>query len=47
LSVVGPCIARVEVTGPLEMVLDDLRFTPGGIVPAVTRSWARLKRYYR
>jgi len=47
LSVSATSISRVIVSGPEVMVLDDLRFTPGGIVPALATSWGRVKAIYR
>src|SRR5262245_61100546 len=46
LIVVAPGIREVEVTGPRVMVLDDLRFTVGAVVPVRSHSWAGLKRLY-
>lgn len=47
VSVSAPGIVRVEVAGPVVMVLDDLRFTPGSIVPALAKSWGQVKAVYR
>ena len=46
LAVVAPGIREVEVGGPRVMVLDDLRFTVGAVVPVRAHSWAGLKRLY-
>ena len=47
LTVSAPGIRQVVVSGPSVMVLDDLRFTPGGVVPVKRTSWARIKRLFR
>jgi hypothetical protein len=47
LSVTATSIQRVILGGPTPIVFDDLRFTPGGIVPTTSSSWARLKALYR
>ena len=47
LSVTATSIKRVVLSGSPIAVFDDLRFTPGGIVPTASTSWGRLKAYYR
>lgn len=47
VGVTGPSISYVVITGPVQLVLDDLRFTPGAPVPTQSRSWARVKAAYR
>ena len=47
LGVTGPGIVRVVLSGGITMVVDDLRFTPGGVVSVASRSWGQLKSIYR
>jgi hypothetical protein len=47
LAVTAPSITRVVLGGGHVLVVDDLRFTPGGIVAAAARSWGQVKAIYR
>jgi hypothetical protein len=47
LGVSGVGIVRVVLHGPSVLVVDDLRFTPGGVVGVASHSWGRLKALYR
>jgi len=47
ISVSAPGIVRVQVAGPTVMVMDDLRFTPGSVVPVLAKSWGQVKTVYR
>jgi hypothetical protein len=47
MTVTAPSILRVVLQGPVTCVFDDLRFTPGGIVPTAATRWGRLKALYR
>lgn len=47
LGVTAPSISRVVLSGGGIFVADNLRFTPGGIVPARAHSWGQLKAFYR
>ncbi len=47
VGVTGPSISYVVITGPTQLVLDNLRFTPGSPVSTLRSSWARVKSAYR
>ena len=47
VGVTGPSISYVVITGPTQLVLDNLRFTPGAPVSTLHSSWARVKAVYR
>lgn len=47
LGVSAPSISRVILSGGGVFVADNLRFTPGGIVPARAHSWGQVKAFYR
>jgi len=47
LGVSGVGIVRAVLQGPSVLVVDNLRFTPGGVVDVASHSWGRLKALYR